>query len=182
VVDTVTVHVNRDALHSLEVPETFAVTGGFDVQLVNHGEPTHVHLHLDDSLSDLAAIEAPNHHLKRHSERRVGVTVSEPGQARGNLKVVTGHGATTRYVAITVTEPDPIEQSVEVAEELTTPQPKPTAAENGIALDRATAIGGLGVAVIAVVGVVAVAGWTVGAALVVSLLLIAATVWQLQRY
>lgn len=173
------VHVNRERLHSLDVPETFEVTGGFDVRLINHGEATHVHLHLDDSVSELASIDAPNHHLKQHSERRVGVTVSESGQARGNLKIVTGYGATTRYVALTVAEPTPVEQSVEVADELTKPQPIADDSDRPL-LDRATAAAGLGLAVVASAGIAAVVGWTVAVAVLVVVLLIAVAVWQSQ--
>lgn len=178
--DTLIVHVNRDHLHSLEVPETLEVTGGFDVRLINHGEATHVHLHLDDSVSQLASIDAPNHHLKQHSERRIGVTVSEPGHARGTLKIVTGYGATTRYVDLTVAEPEPVEQSVEVADELTTPKPIADDGDEPL-LDRTTAAGGIGLTVVVAAGLAAVVGWTVAAALLVGVLLIVAVVWQSQQ-
>jgi len=111
----------------LAVPDSYEATGGFDVRLVNHGEPTHVHLHLDDSLSEIAALEAPNHYVKGGSERLVRVTVSGEGAARGSLKVVTAHGAKTRYVNVILTEPEPDEGTVEVGEELAEPQPKPAA-------------------------------------------------------
>lgn len=177
--DTLTVHVNRDSLYSLEVPETFAVTEGFDVQLINHGEPTHVHLHLDDSLSALGSIAAPNHHLKRDSERWVGVTVSEPGQTRGNLKIVTGYGATARYVDITVSEPTQGEKSVEVAEELTTPQ-STSEESTSIFVDRTTAAGGFGLLFLTVTGITVAMGWGVAVVLVVVVAVGAGIVWSVR--
>ena len=131
--DALTVHVNDGELHSLDLPDSFEASESFDVRLVNHGEATHVHLHLDDALSAVAAIDAPNHHVERESERRVRVTLTENGTARGNLKVVTAYGATTRYVDLTVREPETAEESVQVSEELGKPQPKP--AQNESSLD-----------------------------------------------
>jgi len=124
--DTLPVHVNRTSLHSLEVPEHFETDDSFDVRLVNHGEPIHVHLHLDDTLSDVASIDAPNHHVDRESERRVGVTVTGSGSVFGKLKVVTSYGAETRYVDVDLSEPVPTDESVQVDESLSKPQPKAT--------------------------------------------------------
>jgi hypothetical protein len=124
--DALTVHVNDGQLHSLDLPDRFETSESFDVRLLNHGESTHVHLHLDDSLSEIAFIDAPNHHVNRDSERRVRVTLTEEGTARGNLKVVTAYGATTRYVDLEITEPDPTDEPVEVSEDLAKPQPRET--------------------------------------------------------
>lgn len=139
-----TVHVNEGELHSLDLPDRFETSESFDVRLVNHGESTHVHLHLDDSLSDIAFVEAPNHHVNRGSERRVRVTLTEEGTARGNIKVVTAYGATTRYVDVNVTEPEPTTEPVEVGEELTKPQPRqpPDSSGFNLPLRPALAVGG----------------------------------------
>lgn len=149
------VHLNRNELHGLEVPDSFKATGGFDVRLVNHGAPTHVHLHLDDSLSQIAALEAPNHYVKRESERPVRVTVTGEGAARGSLKVVTAHGATTRYVDVSITEPEPTEGTVEVGDELAEPQPKPDP-EAASATGRRSPMLAVGVVVLAAVAVLTV--------------------------
>ncbi|WP_209309492.1 DUF7524 family protein [Haloarcula amylovorans] len=122
--DSLPVHINRQELHGLEVPDTFETSDSFDVRLVNHGESTHVHLHLDDSLSKLAALEATNYHVDRDSERRVRVTLDGDGETRGNLKVVTAYGSTTRYVDVRITEPEPDDEPVQVDEDLAKPQPK----------------------------------------------------------
>jgi len=154
--EALTVHVNRGELHSLDPPDSFETSESFDVRLVNHGEATHVHLHLDDSLSQLAAIDAPNHHVDRQSERRVAVALTREGAARGNLKVVTAYGATTRYVEITVTEPEEPERKVAVSEELGKPQPKPAddSPEVDIPLGPVSGVGGA--AVLLAVGAAAI--------------------------
>ena len=122
--DTLPVHVNRESLHSLEVPDRFETDGSFEVLLINHGEPIHVHLHLDDALSGLAALDAPNHHVDRESERAVRVTVHSRGSTFGRLKIATSYGATTRYVDVDLDEPTETDEPVQVDESLSRPQPR----------------------------------------------------------
>jgi hypothetical protein len=153
--DALTVHVNRGELHSLDVPDSFETNESFDVVLVNHGASVHVHLHLDDALKDVAAIDAPNHHVEGNSERRVRVTRTADATARGNLKAVTAYGATTRYVDVRVTEPDGSDEPVEVGEELTRPQPREEPGESSLLADRRTVA--ILVALVAVLFVAAVA-------------------------
>jgi len=126
VTDTLPVHVNRDQLHGLEVPNEVEVRGSFDVVLQNHGESVHVHLHLDDDLSDIATLSANNHHVASDSTRRITVDVSGSGPVRGKLKVATAYGATTRYVDVILTEPEPEPRDVAVDESLSKPQPRST--------------------------------------------------------
>ncbi|QSG08862.1 DUF7524 family protein [Halapricum desulfuricans] len=129
--DTLPVHVNRGQLHGLEVPNEVEVSGSFDVVLQNHGESVHVHLHLDDALSDIATLAANNHHVASDSSRRVTVDVSGSGPARGKLKVVTAYGATTRYVDVVLTEPENERRDVTVDESLSKPQPQAVSAHSG---------------------------------------------------
>lgn len=118
------VHVNREELHDLAVPESYETTGSFEIRLINHGEPIHVHLHLDDPLSTVAAIEATNHYVDGGSERRVAVEVRDGASVRGTLKVAVGYGATTRYVDVDISKPVETTQSVAVDESLSRPQPR----------------------------------------------------------
>jgi len=113
-------------LHGLEVPNEVEVSGSFDVVLQNHGESVHVHLHLDDDLSDIATLSANNHHVASDSTRRITVDVSGSGPVRGKLKVATAYGATTRYVDVILTEPEPEPRDVAVDESLSKPQPRST--------------------------------------------------------
>ncbi|QSG06213.1 DUF7524 family protein [Halapricum desulfuricans] len=129
--DTLPVHVNRDRLHGLEVPNEVEVSGSFDVVLQNHGESVHVHLHLDDALSEVATLAANNHHVASDSTRRVTVDVSGSGPARGKLKVVTAYGATTRYVDVVLTEPEHEPRDITVDESLSKPQPRNTSSRSG---------------------------------------------------
>jgi hypothetical protein len=146
--DTLAVHVSREELHSLEVPASFETTESFDVRLVNHGESLHVHLHLDDPLSEVAQLDAGNHYVEGDSERYVRVEVDSArldGERLGKLKVASAYGAETRWIDITLSEPDPEANTVQVDESLGTPQPRtdddpsippavPVAAVGGVAL------------------------------------------------
>lgn len=122
--DTLPVHVNREELHGLEVPNEFETTGSFDVLLQNHGESVHVHLHLDDALSEVATLEANNHYVEADSTRSVAVEVNGSPPVRGSLKVVTAYGATTRYVDVVFVEPADAPSEVTVDESLSKPQPR----------------------------------------------------------
>lgn len=122
--DTLPVHLSRDDLHSLEVPPSFETTGSFDVDLRNHGESLHVHLHLDDTLSAVASIEAGNHFVDGQSNRIVRVTVDDTVQTpvHGKLKVVSAYGSQTRYVDVEIVEPELGDGQVRVDESLSKPQ------------------------------------------------------------
>ena len=174
--DALTVHVNRGSLHSLDVPNSFEASESFDVRLVNHGGATHVHLHLDDSLSELAAIDAPNHHVDRDSERRVGVTLTDAGAARGKLKVVTAYGATSHYVDVRITEPEEPERNVEVSEELGQPQPTAEAAGFDVPLLPVAVVSGVALVLAASAAAVVQGSAAVAAAAVVALAAIVAVV------
>ncbi len=125
--DELPVHINREELHSLEVPATFEADGSFDVRLVNHGESLHVHLHLDDSLSEAAAVDAVNHYVEGSSQRFVRVDVDtdrlDGDRTVGKLKVASGYGATTRWIDVELSEPRPEEDSMDIDESLAKPQP-----------------------------------------------------------
>ena len=101
--DRLVAHINRTAIHSLEVPDSFETEGSFVVDLRNEGEATHVHLHLDDALSEVARLDAGNHYVAGDSGREVRVHVSPGAEpVRGKLKVVTAYGAETRFVDVVV--------------------------------------------------------------------------------
>jgi len=134
VADELPVHVNRQDIHSLEVPASFETDGSFDVRLINHGEPLHLHVHLDDALSDVAAIEATNHYVEGESQRSLRVHVHEealtPDPILGKLKVASGYGAETRWIDIELAETDEDDGAVRVDESLGKPRardPEPTA-------------------------------------------------------
>jgi hypothetical protein len=119
------VHVNRDELHSLEVPPSFEAEGPFDVRLVNHGESLHVHIHLDDGLSRVAHLDAANHYVERDSERFVRVDVDETALGRepirGKIKVASAYGAQTRWIDVELAESEEEDEAVRVDDSLATP-------------------------------------------------------------
>ena len=122
--DELPVHVSRHELHSLDVPASFEAEGPFDVVFVNHGKAAHVHLHLDDALSEVASIDTSNHYVDGDSRRAVGVHVESevlPDQpVLGKLKVVSGYGAQTRWVDVKLSPGDGTPE-VEVGESLASP-------------------------------------------------------------
>ena len=132
--DELPVHISRDELHALEVPESFQAADSFDVRLINHGESLHVHLHLDDPLSEVAAIDASNHFVERESQRFVRVTVDTDrldGTSHvGKLKVASAYGAETRWIDVEIVEPDETRNSVQVDESLAQPQRRPAREES----------------------------------------------------
>lgn len=163
---TLPVHISREELHSLEVPATFEATGSFDIRLVNHGRALHVHLHLDDSLSQIADLDAGNHYVDGEDERLIRVDVDADRlngeQLLGKLKVVSGYGATTRLIDVTVSEPDPDEQSVAVDESLATPPESETEPSTPLVERPTLAVVALGaVALVIAVAAAVVVGETV---------------------
>jgi len=125
-VSTLTVELNRESPHDVSVASTFSTETRFTIELVNTGEPIHVHLHLDDTLSRVAALATNNHFLGRKETVTVEIPVSprkEP--TSGRLKIVTGHGSEIAYTTITVSPPATGTQRVAVDEKLSQPKPNP---------------------------------------------------------
>lgn len=123
--------VNRTGPRSLEVPGSFDTAGSFTVELRNEGEPTHVHLRLDDALSRVARLDATNYYLDREDRRRLTVHVAEglDDRVTGGLKLVVAYGAAERVVEVTV-GPE-AERQVTVDPTLSKPRarPEPSPAE-----------------------------------------------------
>lgn len=158
------VELNIDRLHDIDVPPTFVVTGSFTVDLENQAEAVHVHLHLDDALSEVARLTTNNHFVEAGSTRPVAVdvhTVEEP--VTGNLKIATGHGNVIEYVEVTVEPAVEQTEPVKVDESLSRPQqsnPDPTVLGRGREIIEETTLpvvvlAGLAVLLALGVGVVA---------------------------
>jgi hypothetical protein len=116
--DRLLVEVNRTGVRSLEVPDSVTVDRSFTVDLRNHGDACHVHLHLDDALSRVARLETANHHVPGGSRRPVPVHVSEPEDyepIQGRLKVAIGYGQETRFVDVTVDVDEPVDVDPDLA-------------------------------------------------------------------
>jgi hypothetical protein len=119
------VELNRGRLHAVEAPVEFTSDGSFYVDLSNHGEGVHVHLHLDDALSRVARLEESNVFVAGDTTSRVDVVVDQPSTAvTGRLKVSTGYGAETTSVDVTVEPFEEQTRQVAVDESLSKPKPK----------------------------------------------------------
>jgi len=113
--------LNRDGLHDVDVTGSFEADGAFSVTLENDGAPVHVHLHLDDDLSSVATLQASNHYVEAGATRAVAVDVDGELPVSGRLKAVTGYGAETAYVDVSIVEPDDRRDSIPVDEDLGSP-------------------------------------------------------------
>jgi len=154
--DTLAADVNRTGIQTLSVPDAFETDGSFTVELRNHGEATHVHLHLDDALSSVAELDAGNHYVEADATRPVRVSVLEEDRqetVRGKLKVVTAYGANTHWVDVTLTPTK--KQPVDVDPELSKPRAGDQSKRaGGLSLDRGSLIRALPAVVLSVVAVV----------------------------
>jgi hypothetical protein len=115
--DTLSIHLNRTDLHAIEVPASFATAESFVIELDNHGEATHVHLRLDDALSEIASLPTSNHYVRPGATTRVPISVHDEGPAGGFLTVATAYGSETEDIEITV-EPTAGKERVEIDESL----------------------------------------------------------------
>lgn len=119
--ETLAVHLGREGPRSVEVPRSFEAHGTFEVELVNHGVATHVHLRLDDALADVAAVDGDNPYVAPDSTERVRVHVAPADrEVRGAILVTTGYGAEEEQVVVDLIAP--VSNTVEVDEELSKPQ------------------------------------------------------------
>jgi hypothetical protein len=119
------VDLNRERLHAIEAPVEFTVDGSFYVDLSNHGEGVHVHLHLDDALSSVARIDDNNVFVTADSTKRMDVVVDDaPSTTRtGQLKISTGYGAETARIDVSIEPFEEEPRTVAVDESLSKPQP-----------------------------------------------------------
>lgn len=104
--DRLPVHVNRERIHSLEVPASFEATDSFVIAVKNHGEAGRVHVHLDGDLAEIATVADNNYYVEAEGACEIPVSVHDHRETFGKIKIVVGYGATTRWVDVELTEPD----------------------------------------------------------------------------
>lgn len=131
---TLTVDLNRDGVNTVETPDSFSADRSFAIEFVNHGQPVHVHLNLDDELSSVASLATINHYIEGDSTRTITVRTAEPhSDVTGRLKIAAGHGTTTVYIPVTVEPPTAEQNPIQIDESLSKPpqpDPEPTFPEH----------------------------------------------------
>ncbi|WP_122090095.1 DUF7524 family protein [Halalkalicoccus subterraneus] len=148
---TLPVEINRRSVHSIEPGvRQFETSESFTVELTNHGSATHVHLNIDDGLADAISLDGGNHFVEAGRTHRIEASVDQRSRpVSGRLKVVTGYGAETAVIDISLIPPDePTEKvPVEVDERLSKPKPRtrdqPERTTETTLPTRAIAAGGL---------------------------------------
>ncbi|WP_256288183.1 DUF7524 family protein [Halobellus inordinatus] len=150
--ESLQVELNGETVHAIDAPDAHTVSGPFHIYLRNAGGPVHVHIHLDDALSEVARIDAVNHYVEGEETIRIPVGVAaDREQVSGRLKIVSGYGAEMEYVNVVVeanssggssgrrspssqrapSGDDSARRSVESAEERTPQDPEASAASSG---------------------------------------------------
>ena len=157
--------INRDAVHAIEpAVSSYETVGDFAIVLENEGQATHVHLHLDDDLARIASLpNGNNYFVEAGKSRSVQVSVG-PGHRpiTGRVKVVTGYGAETKYVDVSVIDEVDQPRSVAVDERLSVKQPRPEATQSPVFTGTAAVVGlvliaiGLAIAAMLIAGSAAV--------------------------
>ncbi|CAM2987328.1 hypothetical protein PNP85_08460 [Halobacterium salinarum] len=166
--DTLSVHLNRERPRDL-APEatTLETDRSFVLSFVNHGQPLHVHVQPDERLADIATVSETQVYVAANETRTVDVVAPrDAGPADGTLRLVTGHGAESENVTVSITQerkdggPD-----VAVDDTLTEKQSRPEP-DTGVSLRHAVIPVAVVVAVVAAAGAIAVAVPDAGAVVV----------------
>lgn len=137
---TLSVDVNRQSVHSIEpAARQFETSESFVIELTNHGSATHVHLNVDDGLADAISLDGGNHFLEAGRTYRIAASVDQRSRpVSGRLKFVTGYGAETAVVDVSLIPPEenPEKAPVEVDERLSKPQPRSESRQRNRSPDR----------------------------------------------
>ncbi|NHX35575.1 MULTISPECIES: DUF7524 family protein [Halolamina] len=117
------VHLNRDRPRDIDAPASYVADEPFDVALQNHGQGSHVHVRLDESLSRAARLRDDSRYVEADTTARIGVDtqpLSEP--VTGRLTVSAGYGAETETVELRIEPSRAGGYGIDVDEELAQPQ------------------------------------------------------------
>ncbi|WP_049981630.1 DUF7524 family protein [Halolamina rubra] len=117
------VHLNRDRPRDIDAPASYVADGPFDVALENHGQGSHVHVKLDESLSRAARLREDSRYVEPEATARIGVDaqpLSEP--VTGQLTVSAGYGAETATIELRIEPSRAGGYGIDVDETLAKPQ------------------------------------------------------------
>lgn len=99
----VTISLNRNGLNSVEVEQDqLRVSTAGSMVIENHGKPTHVHLHLNDDLASIAAIEDTHWYVPAGESRSVELEAAEGAAGRGRIEIATGYGQQTTDLDVVI--------------------------------------------------------------------------------
>jgi len=157
-VSTLDVELNGREVHAIQAPDRFETDDAFTVALANRGQPTHVHLHLDDALDRVASLDAVNHYVEAESVVHARVTTASPEEpVQGTLEVITGYGSNRASIEVRVDPPPTAGEGVLIDEEFTKPptQQPPPSWDQRLASAVSTAVkrGGVPALILSVVAV-----------------------------
>jgi len=104
--ETLSVHLNREGPRELDVERAALETDrSFVLEVVNHGQPLHVHLHPSETLDGVVTPAETQVYVDEGETRRVDVSVPRgSGPVEGALDVVTGYGAEEATISVSVTD------------------------------------------------------------------------------
>lgn len=117
------VHLNREHPRQVDAPASFVADGSFDVAIENHGDGSHVHVRLDEGLSNVARVPDGNRYVDADATGQIRVDtrpVEEP--VSGELTISVGYGATTGTVDLRVQPSRASGGGIDVDERLAQPQ------------------------------------------------------------
>ena len=100
--ESLPVELNGESVHAVEAPETFTASGPFHIELRNDGGAVHVHVHLDDTLSEAVHLRNVNHYVEGGETARVAVGITGDSEVTGAVEIVSGYGAERERVEITI--------------------------------------------------------------------------------
>jgi len=104
--DTLSVHLSRTDLHAIESPSSFETTDSFDVAFRNHGRSSRVHCTIDDALAGVVSVPETNRMIDSDGALELRIDVDPVDRpVTGELEIVTGYGAESATVTLTVTPP-----------------------------------------------------------------------------
>lgn len=123
---SITVHVNRSTGGTIEVERpTVETDRSFELSVVNHGDPVHLHVKPSEELADTVSIQETNRYVDADRTITVPVSVAgHTGPVTGRLELATRFGANAASIEVTLTGGVGDERRVEIDDRLTTPPPR----------------------------------------------------------
>ncbi|WP_254862105.1 DUF7524 family protein [Halovivax gelatinilyticus] len=136
--DPIAVHVNRFESGGVEAtPPAIETDRSFELEISNHGDPVHVHVHASDELAGVVTVTEANPFVDTDETITLPIRVGgHAGPKTGTIELSTRFGANTSAIDVTLTGGVDPGQRVTVDERLA----KPPSRETDDADDRSSAV------------------------------------------